>query len=449
MKTILIADDEKNMRWILKNALSTSGYKVIEAADGAEALEKFSSEYPDLVLLDLKMPKLQGIEVLQSMIELREEIPIIMISAHGTINTAIEAMKLGAFDFISKPFDLDALQLQILRALKMNGLSQEISDYKKSLTEIGNTGIIGTNPIILQIFEVIEKVAKTDAVVLITGETGTGKEVIGNAIYSKSNRYNKPFVKVNCGAIPETLIESELFGHEKGAFTGAISRKPGKFERADGGTIFLDEVGELPLDIQVKLLRIIQNKEYERVGGTETLTCDIRIIASTNRDLKKMVADGTFREDLFYRLNVIPIQVPPLRARKSDIPILGQYFIQRICGEMNKNIPDVETQVWGCLTDYNWPGNIRELQNIIERVLILNDHQTIKVKDLPVEVRKNFHENVEIELPYEGINMDAVIRSFIVQALERSGGNRTKAAELLGITRHTLLYRMDKYKISD
>ncbi|OJV65630.1 MAG: two-component system response regulator [Clostridiales bacterium 38-18] len=447
MKTILIADDEKNMRWILKNALSTSGFKVIEAEDGEDALDKYKTEYPDLVLLDLKMPKIQGIQVLQTMIEIREDIPIIIISAHGTMKNAIDAMKLGAFDFISKPFDLEALKLQILRALKMNGLSQEISDFKKTLMDIGNTGIIGTNPIMVQIYEIIEKVAKTEAVVLITGETGTGKEVIGNAIFSKSNRFNQPFVKVNCGAIPETLIESELFGHEKGAFTGAISRKPGKFERAENGTIFLDEIGELPMDIQVKLLRVIQNREYERVGGTETLKCDIRIIASTNRDLKKMVDEGSFREDLYYRLNVIPIHVPPLRARKTDIPLLGQYFIQKICGEMNREVPDVEDEVWTCLIDYQWPGNIRELQNIVERILILHDSSIIKVKDLPLEIRNYQLKNSEIQLPSEGINMDEVIKSFIVQALDRSDGNRTKAAELLGITRHTLLYRMDKYKI--
>lgn len=447
MKTILIADDEKNMRWILKNALSTSGFKVIEAEDGEDALDKYKTEYPDLVLLDLKMPKIQGIQVLQTMIEIREDIPIIIISAHGTMKNAIDAMKLGAFDFISKPFDLEALKLQILRALKMNGLSQEISDFKKTLMDIGNTGIIGTNPIMVQIYEIIEKVAKTEAVVLITGETGTGKEVIGNAIFSKSNRFNQPFVKVNCGAIPETLIESELFGHEKGAFTGAISRKPGKFERAENGTIFLDEIGELPMDIQVKLLRVIQNREYERVGGTETLKCDIRIIASTNRDLKKMVDEGSFREDLYYRLNVIPIHVPPLRARKTDIPLLGQYFIQKICGEMNREVPDVEDEVWTCLIDYQWPGNIRELQNIVERILILHDSSIIKVKDLPLEIRNYQLKNSEIQLPSEGINMDEVIKSFIVQALDRCDGNRTKAAELLGITRHTLLYRMDKYKI--
>ncbi len=439
MKTILIADDEKNMRWILKNALSTSGFKVIEAEDGEDALDKYKTEYPDLVLLDLKMPKIQGIQVLQTMIEIREDIPIIIISAHGTMKNAIDAMKLGAFDFISKPFDLEALKLQILRALKMNGLSQEISDFKKTLMDIGNTGIIGTNPIMVQIYEIIEKVAKTEAVVLITGETGTGKEVIGNAIFSKSNRFNQPFVKVNCGAIPETLIESEIFGHEKGAFTGAISRKPGKFERAENGTIFLDEIGELPMDIQVKLLRVIQNREYERVGGTETLKCDIRIIASTNRDLKKMVDEGSFREDLYYRLNVIPIHVPPLRARKTDIPLLGQYFIQKICGEMNREVPDVEDEVWTCLIDYQWPGNIRELQNIVERILILHDSSIIKVKDLPLEIRNYQLKNSEIQLPSEGINMDEVIKSFIVQALDRSDGNRTKAAELLG--------RMDKYKI--
>lgn len=447
MKTILVVDDEKNMRWALKSALKKDDFTVLEAADGEEGLTVFLEAYPDLVLLDLKMPKMNGMEVMERMLERRPEVPIIMMTAHGSLETAVEAMRLGALDYITKPFDLTALQLQIRRALKMGDMASQIADYRERLSSPGLEGMIGESASMQAVFEMIERVAGTSAVVLITGESGTGKEVVADAIYAKSDRADQPLIKVNCGAIPETLIESELFGHEKGAFTGAHTRKPGKFERADGGTIFLDEIGELPADVQVKLLRVLQNKEFERVGGVETLTCDIRILAATNKDLKQMVAEKKFREDLFYRLNVVPIHLPPLRARRSDIPLLGGYFIDRICREMNRPLPSVPKSVWSILMAYDWPGNIRELQNVIERMLILSSGDTIHEQDIPMELRAHGQTQHVFTLPPEGIQLEDVEKSFIEQALQLAEGNQTKAAKLLGITRHTLLYRLDKYSI--
>ncbi|WP_432666027.1 sigma-54 dependent transcriptional regulator [Wukongibacter baidiensis] len=449
IKKILIVDDEKNMIWALKKAFKNEEYKIITAADGIEAIEKVKSNIPDLVLLDLKMPKLNGLEALKEIKTIDPKISVIMMTAHGTMESAVEAMKNGAIDYISKPFDIEELKIQIRKALDIEAMREQIEFLTEELESKTGKVIIGESSNIKEVLEIVNRIAKSNATALITGESGTGKELFANAIHYNSDRKDKPYVKINCGAIPENLLESELFGHEKGAFTGAISKKLGKFERADSGTIFLDEVGELSLPMQVKLLRVLQEKEIERVGGSEVIKIDVRVVAATNRDLKKMVEEGNFREDLYYRLNVIPIELPSLKERKADIPLLVRYFIEKYCNQMARKLIKIDEDALEVLNNYKWKGNIRELENVIERMVILSQEDTIYKKDLPKEILFADMEGAEFILPESGINLEAVEKSFIKQALASSDGNQTKAAKLLGITRHTLLYRMDKYKINN
>lgn len=446
-KKILIADDEKNMIWAMKKALKNEGYRIITAADGVEAVEMARQEEPDLILLDLKMPKKDGMEALKEIKSLNGKVPVIMITAHGTMESAIEAMKLGALDYISKPFDLEELKVVIEKALNVGNMQEQIEFLTEELNK--NTGkvIIGESEKIRGVLQIVSRVANSSATVFITGESGTGKELIANAIHFNSNRKHKPYIKVNCGALPETLLESELFGHEKGAFTGAIAKKPGRFERADGGTIFLDEVGELSPAIQVKLLRVLQEKEFERVGGTETIKVDVRIVAATNRNLREMVEKGEFREDLFYRLNVIPIELPPLRERKEDIPKLIEFFTEKYCAEIGRSKLSFDREAMEALTHYPWKGNIRELENVIERIVILNHGEKVTKDVLPKEILFYNSEVPAFLLPEEGIDLEQVEKSLIEQALKRTDYNQTHAAKLLGITRHTLIYRMEKYNI--
>ncbi|QEK13342.1 sigma-54-dependent Fis family transcriptional regulator [Crassaminicella thermophila] len=446
-KKILIADDEKNMIWAMKKALKSENYKIITAANGIEAVEKAKNNDPDLVLLDLRMPQKDGIEALREIKEFNENIPVIMITAHGTMESAIEAMKIGAIDYLPKPFDIEELKIQIRKALDVGDMKEQINFLKEELKNKAGKVIIGNSPRMKEVLEIVNRVAKSIATVLITGESGTGKELIANAIHYNSDRENKPYIKVNCGAIPESLLESELFGHEKGAFTGAVSRKLGRFERADGGTLFLDEVGELSLATQVKLLRALQEKEIERVGGIEVIKVDVRVIAATNRDLKKMVKEGTFREDLYYRLNVIPIELPALRERKEDIPALIEYFMKKYCREMGREQIRISEDALESLLQYSWKGNIRELENVVERLVILSQGNVIYRDDLPKEIRFQKEETATFILPEEGLNLEEVEKNLIEQALKKTNYNQTKAAKLLGITRHTLLYRMDKYNI--
>lgn len=449
MKTILIADDEKNMIWALKKALKDENYKIITASDGLEAYSIAASEEPDLVLLDLRMPKMDGLEVLKKLKEDDRSIPVVMITAHGTMESAIDAMKLGAIDYISKPFDIEELKLVINKALNIGSMQDQIEYLTEELTRNTGSVIIGESEKIMEVLNIVSRVASSNATVMITGESGTGKEVIANSIHFSSNRKNKPYVKINCGAIPENLLESELFGYEKGAFTGAISRKPGKFELADGGTIFLDEVGELNTDIQVKLLRAIQEHEFERIGGVETIKVDVRIIAATNRNLKEMVDSGEFREDLYYRLNVIPIELPPLRERKKDIPKLIEFFTEKFCGEIGRERLYFDEDSMNILINYEWKGNIRELENVIERLVILCQENRVRKEMLPREILYSGNHDNQFVLPDEGISLDEVEKSFIIQALEKTDYNQTHAARILGITRHTLLYRMEKYGIKN
>ncbi|WP_331489627.1 sigma-54 dependent transcriptional regulator [Tepidibacter hydrothermalis] len=448
MKKILIADDEQNMLWAIKRALKGKEYKIITASDGLEALEKFKSHEPDLVLLDFKMPKMDGMNVLKEIKNENSKIPVIMITAHGTMESAIEAMKIGALDYISKPFDIDQLKIQIKKALEIGDMKEQIDFFKEELRSITGKPIIGDSSQMKRVMEIVERVSKTNATVLITGESGTGKELIASAVHYSSDRSDKPYITVNCGALPETLLESELFGHDKGSFTGAISKKLGRFERANKGTIFLDEIGELSLQVQVKLLRVLQEKQIERVGGTETIDIDVRIIAATNKDLKKMVEEGTFREDLYYRLNVIPIQLPALRERKEDIKLLVEYFLEKYCNEMGRDTMTISTESINALTNYSFKGNIRELENIIERLVILSEGKLIDKNDLPREILYEGSREFQFNIPPSGINLEEVEKNFILQALKICDYNQTKAAKLLGVTRHTLIYRMEKYNIN-
>ncbi|MEW9124412.1 MAG: sigma-54 dependent transcriptional regulator [Thermotaleaceae bacterium] len=446
---ILIADDEKNMRWILEKNLKSEGFLVVSAEDGDEAFNMYLDEAPDMVILDYKMPKLDGMEVLKRIKKVNNKIPVIMITAHGSTDAAVEAMKLGAVDFISKPFDINELKLTILKVLNIDKLNKEIEFLRELSSTNTHNKIIGQSKKMQEIFVMIDKIADTNATVLVMGESGTGKEGIVASIHNKSRRKDKPYIRVNCGAIPDTLIESELFGYEKGAFTGANTRKLGRFDRAQGGTLFLDEIGELSLALQVKILRVLQEKEFERVGGTEVIISDVRIIAATNRNLEEMVQKGEFREDLLYRLKVIPIYLPPLRERKEDIEPLVEHFIDKFCRETNKEKLKIERDALDLLIDYDYPGNIRELENLIERMVILSIDGTIRASMLPKEIVRGAFLNKKdpFILPEEGINLEELELSFVRQALERSRGNQTHAAKLLGMSRHALIYRMDKYNL--
>ena len=448
MKKILIADDEKNMRWILAKNLTDEGFTVIEAADGKEAFENFLDKEPDMVILDYQMPGIDGMEVLKRIKTINDKVPVIMITAHGSTDAAVEAMKLGAVDYISKPFDIDELKITIKKALNIEELNKTIDYLKDQMVEAYDKRIIGSSKRMQYIFEMIDKVADTPATVLITGESGTGKELVANAIHNKSSRRDKPYIKVNCGAIPETLLESELFGYEKGAFTGAQNRKIGRFDRAQGGTLFLDEIGELPLSLQVKILRVLQEREFERIGGTEVIKADVRIVSATNRDLEEMVAEGKFREDLLYRLKIIPMEIPALRERKDDIPLLIDFFINKYAKEMNKGSVKIERDALEILFQYDFPGNIRELENIIERAVILALDGKVTASVLPKEVVKGAYSRKDtFVLPPDGISLEEVEESFVRQALEIANNNQTQAAKLLGISRHALIYRMEKFKI--
>jgi len=444
---ILIVEDEKNMVWALTNALKQDGYQIESVLRGDQAISAIEKFDPDLVLLDIKLPGKDGISVLSAIRESGNDVPVIMMTAHGTLDTAIQAIKLGATDYLSKPFDLEEMKITVKKALQFGEMTKEIDFLKDELSKGLKDTIIGSSAEMRSLLQMAEQVALSDATVLITGESGTGKEVIADFIYKSSTRSENPFVKVNCGALTETLLESELFGHEKGAFTGAISRKPGRFERADNGTIFLDEIGEIPLSIQVKLLRVLQQKEFERVGGTETLSADVRIIAATNRNLAEMVEQGSFREDLFYRLNVIPMEIPALRERKEDIPLLLEHFINKYAEKMKREKLVIDDNALNCLVNYSWKGNIRELENLVERMVILSRSNVVKIEDLPKEVKVKDNPESPFYLPDTGIKLDEVEKDLIAQAMNRTENNQTKAAKLLGISRHTLLYRLDKYEM--
>jgi DNA-binding NtrC family response regulator len=444
-KRVLIADDEKNMRWVLRQALEPDGFEVTEAADGKQALAAIAEIDPDIMLLDHRMPAPDGMEVLRRLRAKGHTFPVIMLTAHGNVEQAVEAMKAGASEYLTKPFDLDELRIVIEKAVQFSNLAAEVERLREELDkEYDVHGIVASDPTMLEVLDTVRRVAVSSATVIVYGESGTGKELIARAIHNMSERAGKPFVSVSAGALPETLLESELFGYEKGAFTGAMNAKPGRFELANGGTLFLDEIGDISPATQIKLLRVLQERRFERLGGTRPIEVDVRIVAATNQDLQQLIADGTFREDLFYRINVVPITLPPLRQRANDIPLLVAHFMEKAKAGDKKIMPDAMR----ALADYQWPGNIRELENTIERIVILTHGDEIGLDDLPSEVRAGGRFSARnagsFVLPEDGIDLEEVELDLVRQALERSGGTVPKAAKLLGLTSKTLEARMQR-----
>ena len=453
MNRILVVDDELNMRLVLKTLLNKEGYEVATASDGLEALKVLRSGDVNVVVTDLKMPRLDGMGLLDRVIREYPSTPVIIITAHGTVATAVDALKKGAFDYITKPFEQDELKRVIHKAIKTRQLNED--ELVFSPDEVDRQGIVGSSEAMQRIYDAIKKVAPAVTTVLITGETGTGKELIANAIHRNSPRKNNPFIKINCAAIAENLMESELFGYEKGAFTGAVSTKPGRFELADKGTLFLDEIGELPRDMQVKLLRVIQDQAFERVGGLRTIKVDVRLIAATNRNLLQDVKDGIFRDDLYYRLNVFHTQVPPLREKREDILPLTDYFIEKFNKKLDRTVMHVDSRVKEIFVRYGWPGNIRELENLIERLVLMAGGDTIVLADIPAELKlaasaPQVSGTDGLEKPFKDVmksHMEDVEKQAIVRCLEECGGNVTKAAQRLGLSRKGLQLKMIKYNL--
>lgn len=451
-ESILIVDDDSSVRRVLQMQLSEAGYEVTLAASGDEALRLANEACPKLIITDLRMPDIDGIEILRRLSE--NEIPatVIVITAFGSIETAVQAMRLGAYDYVTKPIDYDALLAAVQRALERQSLIDEVRNLRSALDRrYGFENIIGHSKNLLRVLDMAARVAQHDSTVLIHGETGTGKELLARAIHANSRRRTHPFVTINCGAIPKDLIEAELFGYSRGAFTGANANKPGKVELADGGTLFLDEIGELPLESQVKLLRLIQQGEVERVGATSPKIINVRIVAATNRNLQAMVEDGTFREDLFYRLAVVPLYLPPLRERKEDIPEIAEHLFQKMKSEHGMKNMRIAPAVIARLSAHRWPGNVRELENMVERMLVLSNGEQITEDDLPEELRADAqtpqNSSILLELPDEGISLEAVERELLLRALEKASGNQSKAARYLDISRRTFIYRIEKHGI--
>ncbi len=454
---ILVVDDERSMREFLGIMLAKEGYSVTQCPDGETAVRQVEEDIFDLVIMDIRMPKMDGIAVLERIKESAPETIVIMITAFASTDTAVRAMKKGAYDYITKPFKIDEIKLIIRNALEKKALEKENILLKRLVeTKFSFDNIIGQSPKMIAIYELMEKVAATKTNILITGDSGTGKELVAKAVHFNSPRREKAFVTLNCGAIPENLLESELFGHMKGAFTGAMYNKRGLFEVADGGSIFLDEIGELPFSMQVKLLRVLQDKEFTRVGGTESIKVDVRIISASNKDLEEAVREKKFREDLYYRLNVIQIKLPLLRERKEDIPLLAEYFIKKYAQELDKDIREISPDAMKVLVHYDYPGNVRELQNIIERAIALETNNTLTAENLESymdEQRgvKTMDDSL-FDIPAEGIDLEKVVedleRNLLIKALQRAKGVKKKAAELLNINFRSIRYRLEKYGIN-
>jgi len=452
---ILIADDEPLTMELVVERLQNEGYEVEMVSGGQEAIEAAANNSFKVVLTDLSMPDMSGMEVLAHFVQHYSDTPVIVLTGFGTIETAVEAMKRGAYDYLSKPANMDEIVLTLKRAIDHKDLKEE-NTARRILEQHRPDKLIGQSAPMQHLYRIIKRVAKTDSTVLITGESGTGKELIANAIHNQSPRSDMPFVPINCGAIPEELLESELFGHEKGAFTGAFKERRGRFELANKGTVFLDEIGEMSPKLQVKLLRFLQETKFQRVGGSRTVEVDVRILAATNKDLDRAVTQGEFREDLFYRLNVIPISVPALRERTGDIALLINHFLKQHCLKKNIGQKRVSEAAVGSLEQYDWPGNVRELENVIERLVILTDTDDIHIHDLPkrmqvLEQANDQPEVARIELGEDGINLketlDTLENQLIIDALQRAGGVKNKAAKLLGLNRTTLIEKMKKKQI--
>lgn len=446
-RSILIIDDERGTREAMGKFLRPD-YDVTLAEDGEKGINLLNRNHYDLILSDIRMePGPSGLDVLAASLKLSPHPPCILFTAYGSIETAVEAVKQGAFDFVTKPVNFDRLEIIIRRALESVSLKEENTELKRKLgSSFGVKGMIGNSAKMKNIIETVEQVAPTRTTVLITGESGTGKELVAQAIHQCSGRTGK-FVPVHCSALPDNLIESELFGHERGAFTGAVEMRKGRFELAEGGTIFLDEIGEIPLHIQVKLLRVLENRAFERIGGSETIITDARVVAATNRDLKKMVEEGTFREDLFYRLDVVSLEIPPLRERKEDIPLLVKHYLDVFNKENGKDIGITETAM-ASLCAYAWPGNIRELRNCVERMVVLCRGKMIDLENVPVDIREGVTPGIaKTVLSQPSCDLECNEKMLIERALNECGGNRTKAAEKLGISRRTLHRKLHTYNL--
>jgi two-component system response regulator AtoC len=448
---VLIVDDEVDTLELMTELFESKGYIAESATNGIEALSKIKLQEPDVVLTDLQMPEMDGLQLLGILTKEHSNIPVIMITAHGTVDNAVEAMKIGAKDYILKPLRLDEILAKVERITQLNSLIKENEYLLNRLQQTYDfTNMIGKTDKVQELFRLVKDVAATNTTILIRGESGTGKELIANAIHYNSSRVKRPFVKVNCGVLAESLLESELFGHVRGAFTGAIKDKIGRFEMANGGTLFLDEIGDVSLNMQLKLLRVLQEGEFERVGGTETIKVDVRIIAATNKDLEKAMEEDKFRQDLYYRLNVIPIEVPPLRERGEDIKYLIYHFMEKFNKVYGKNIKDIEPKALTLMEGYSYPGNIRELENLIERIIVLDKKGMIRVNDLPAYIR-----NVETHELEEDIDLDRGLNSLvedyekklIISALEKNNNNKVQTAKQLDMNRSTFMSKIKKYDI--
>ncbi|MBI5071216.1 MAG: sigma-54-dependent Fis family transcriptional regulator [Deltaproteobacteria bacterium] len=454
MAHVLIVDDELNIRRVLAAMLKREGYEVTTASDGEQALAVLQRSPVEVVVTDLVMPRMNGLELLQRVAVQFPDVPVIMITAHGTVDSAVAALKAGAFDYVTKPFEQEELKKVIAKAAR----AHEIERQNVHPSEGERPPLVGQSSAMKLVYEMVAKVADSPSTVLITGESGTGKELVAREIHRGSSRRDRPLIKVNCAAIPKDLVESELFGYEKGAFTGAVGSKPGRFELADGGSLFLDEIGEIPVEMQVKLLRALQESEFERVGGIKTIRVDVRLIAATNRDLKALIADGRFREDLYYRLNVVPIALPPLRERREDIPLLAAHFLEKYNARLGKRVERVEEEAIQLLMAYHWPGNIRELENLMERSVLFADGPAILATSLPDSLRERGPIGAPIAAvgslgaitAPSGASMKEIVRQaqaelereLIARALEETGGNVTRAAKRLQISRKSLQVKM-------
>jgi two-component system NtrC family response regulator len=457
MDTILVVDDETNYLTVMEALLGEEGYEVLTAPGGHDALKLTGSSDVDLVLTDMKMPKMNGIELLGELKRLYPDLPVIMMTAYGTVEKAVEAMKTGAFDYILKPFKNEELLVTIARALEYHHLIQQNRMLLQDLDKkYGAPNIVGESQPMREILALVKRVATSRATVLISGESGTGKELVARAIHQQSPRAGKTFVSVNCAALTETLLESELFGHERGAFTHAVSMRKGRFELADGGTLFLDEVAEMSPALQVKLLRVLQEMEFERVGGNKTIKVDVRVVAATNRELKEEVEDGRFREDLYYRLNVVHLHIPPLRERQEDIPPLATHFLKKYAQENARGEVHLSPESMKLLLQYSWPGNVRELENVMERAVILCIQNLITASDLPGELageprgessRLNIDRFIPLQTPLPEA-LEQIEEQMIRRALEQSGQVQVRAAEILGITKSLLQYKLKKYHLN-
>ena len=447
---VLLADDDESLRRVQQYQLTKAGFAVTTCADGDAALQEFRENLHDLVVTDIRMPGLDGLELLARLRAISSETPIIVITGHGTVETAVQAMKQGAFDFLTKPFPTDTLRLTLERAQKMAHLQRENRELRRAVERtFAFENLVGSSVSMRRMYDLLELTAPTTSTVLISGETGTGKELVARAIHYNSPRKEGSFVTVNCGALPETLVEAELFGHRKGAFTGADSNRPGKFEAADGGTLFLDEVGEIPLALQPKILRALQTGQIDRIGQDRSSRVDVRIIAATNRELEQLISEHSFRQDLYYRLAVVQIKVPPLRERREDIPLLAQHFLSE--WRERRSRPDLRfpPEAFALFNRYPWPGNVRELENAVERMVVLSRDDVLSLDMLPDQVAGfTGQDKVLLRLPAEGVDIEVLEKDFMRQALERTQGNQTQAAQLLGLTRSTFLYRMQKFGLS-